>query len=379
MMTSDDFRTSRYWRATTSRVLALSLLLPWTAFAQDSAAVPADPESLLREAHAKTKSVKTHAECAEILRLCEQAGKAPLSDRWRKYADELVGWTHNRCGELYADQAAALADQGQARQAEQVDTKALEEFEQAVALNPGYWKAVHNRGVSYAVAHRFDEAIADFTRVTELKPDYANAWFNRGEIYFEQEDYESAVADYDQMIRLKPDDYEARLQRGHAYFHLRRFSEAQTDYTRAAGLAPTKAEPLVHRGDAHLNLGQWQQAADDYRQAVMLDARFGHAYQSAAWLMATCPEERYRKAELAVQAAEKAIELDGADNFKYLDTLAAAQANAGDFEKAVATMAEALKIAPVGHADALRKRLALYQKREAYRQPPVTAAAESGA
>jgi tetratricopeptide (TPR) repeat protein len=378
-MTNDDLRTSRYLGATTSGVLAVSLLLTWAAFAQDVPTVPADPEALLREAHAKTKTAKTQADCAEILRLCQQATHASLSESWRKYADELGAWTHNRCGELYAEQAATLADQGQADEAEEIDAEALEEFETAVKLNPGYWKAIHNRGVSYAVAHRLNEAVADFTRVVELKPDYANAWFNRGEIYFEQEDYDNAVADYERTLRLKPDDYDTLLRRGHAYFHLRRFREAQADYTRAAELAPTKAEPLVNRGDARLSVGQWQQAADDYRQAVMLDSRCGRAYQSAAWLMATCPEERYRKAELAVQAAEKAIELDGSDDFKYWDTLAAAQANAGDFEKAIATISEALKLAPVGHAEALQERLALYQKREPYRQPPVAAADDSGA
>jgi anti-sigma B factor antagonist len=47
--------------------------------------------------------------------------------------------------------------------------------------------------------------------------------------------------------------------------------------------------------------------------------------------MATCREARYRNPTLAVQYGEKALELAGSSaDFQYLDTLAAAYAEAGD-------------------------------------------------
>ncbi len=83
--------------------------------------------------------------------------------------------------------------------------------------------------------------------------------------------------------------------------------------------------------------------------------------------MATCPDKRFRKADLAIRAARKAIELDG-ESPRYLDTLAAAQASAGKFELARATLRKALERAPADSATALKQRLALYESQRPYRE-----------
>ena len=152
------------------------------------------------------------------------------------------------------------------------------------------------------------------------------------------------------------------------------------DYGRAVELNADSAEALINRGDAYLALRQWREAATDYRQAIASDAGSGRAYQSAAWLMATCPDDGYRNDQLALQAAEKAIELDGRTDFKCLDTLAAAYANAGEFDRAKQTIAEAIKIAPKDHADLMRRRLELYQQNQPYREgEQIAERRESGA
>ncbi len=351
-------------------LLALVVLAPMgqTASADEPNGPKVNVEAVLSNAYAKTKSAQTREQYDEILGLCNKAKDTRPKQALLDYANELLAWTHNQLGELYAEQSAALAAEDRQEEAEEVDAKAMVEFEAAVQANPNYWKGHHNRGVSYALRGMFDDAVADFSRVVTLKPKYANAWFNRGEIYFDLGSYERALSDYTQTIQLTPDDYDAHIRRGHTYFYLRRFREALADYDRAAELKPDEVEAIVNRGDAQRNLGQWREAARDYRQAVSLDVKSGQAYRSVAWLMATCPEEKYRKDELAVQAAERAVQLDGGKDFTYLDTLAAAYANAGEFEKAKKTISIAIKAAPEGQKDALRRRLELYAADKPYRE-----------
>jgi tetratricopeptide (TPR) repeat protein len=245
----------------------------------------------------------------------------------------------------------------------------LKDFETARERDPDYWKAIHNLGVSRAVAGDFAQALQDFDRVVELKPEYANAWFNRAEIHFEQGDYESAATGYSAAIRLKPEDTEARLRRGHAYFQRQQFEDALADYQEVTD-AEKEQNPLslLHRGHAHRRLGHWQKAAEDYRRAITLDERFGAAYQAAAWLMATCPDQRFRNEALAIRAAQKAVELDGQDNYLALDALAAAHANEGEFIQAREAIEKALALAPAREIDALKERQALYAKDRAYRE-----------
>jgi len=338
------------------------------ASAQRADSQPVDAKAIIRIAYAKTKTAKTQEEITEIIELCHRAQKSGLSPDLTDYIQDLLAWAHNRRGEVYADRGASLAENGQSDEATKVDAMAMKEFETAIQLDPDYWKAIHNRGVNYALVGKFEEAVQDFSRALELKPEYANAWFNRGEIQYELGKFAEAVSDYSQAIRLKPDDNDAFVRRGHTHFQLRHLREALADYNRAVELAPNDAEALTNRGDAYRCLGQWQEAATDYRKAIALEESSGRAYHCAAWLMATCPDDQYRNGQLAIQAAEKAIELDGRDDFAYLDTLAAAYANAGQFDKAQKAIAEAIPIAAEGHVKPLEQRLELYQQNRPYRE-----------
>ena len=75
------------------------------------------------------------------------------------------------------------------------------------------------------------------------------------------------------------------------------------------------------------------------------DDTMARAYQNVAWLMATCPEERFRNPTLAVRAAKKALELDGATYLGW-DTYAAALASVGQYAQATAAQRKAVSSAP---------------------------------
>ncbi|HEV3137776.1 MAG TPA: tetratricopeptide repeat protein, partial [Pirellulales bacterium] len=171
-------------------------------------------------------------------------------------------------------------------------------------------------------------------------------------------------------IDLGPADPVMFNSRGHALCRLQRYGEALRDYAQAIEIDPEDVGTLVHRGDTYADMGKYSEAANDYRQAVKIDPKLGRAYQSAAWLMATCPDEHYRNDRLAIEVARKAIDLDGDDDFRYLETLAAAQANAGLFKEAKDTQEKAIAKAPRGELVPAEKRMALYQRDLAYRDPP---------
>ncbi len=71
---------------------------------------------------------------------------------------------------------------------------------------------------------------------------------------------------------------------------------------------------------------------------MKIDDKLGAAYRGAAWIMATCPDERFRNPEAALAAAQKAMEFDGDKDPRYIDTLAAAYAVNGQFDSAGAIL-----------------------------------------
>jgi hypothetical protein len=88
--------------------------------------------------------------------------------------------------------------------------------------------------------------------------------------------------------------------------------------------------------------------------------------------MATCPDPQYRDTALAIDAAKRAIELEG-ETFRNLSTLAAAQASAGQFREAETTQERAIAIAPREQVLNGEKMIALYRREIAFRDRPITA------
>ncbi len=336
-------------------------------------------QELVSQVYELTRQAKTLPELVDVVERCERARTQQLSKEQRDYLYRLTAWAYNKRGELYADKAAALQKSKDPRQAKELDALALSDFEKAVQYDPERWKAVHNRGVSFAMVGKYKEAVQDFARTIELNSKYVNAWFNRAEIYYEMGEYSKAVNDYDRVLQLAKDDVDAFTNRGHAFFQLRRMDSAIKDYNEALRLQPNRADSFTNRGDAFMALGEWAKAAKDYQTAIEVDSNSGRAYQSIAWQMATCPDDTFRAVSerdktTAVRAAQQAISLDGAStDYKYLDTLAAALANAGRFDEARTNLSEAIQLAPESEVPLLRKRYRQYEQNQPYRQQLRTA------
>lgn len=302
----------------------------------------------------------------QCLEDCRALPVASLDTESRAYLNELEAWLLNRRGEAYAQAAGRVLESGDEQQSIRYEEQAITDYSDSLARQIS-WRPYHNRGVSQAMLGKYDDATASFTEAIKLNPDYPNSRFNLAELWLELERWADAEREYSEVLRLDPEDIGAQIGRGHARFYLHKYDEALADFDAVLQKEPENAVVYADRADLRAFLGQWEQAAEDYRAAIQLDRGLGRAYQSAAWLMATCPDERYRDQRNAVRAAQRAIELDGTSDYRYLDTLAAAHANAQQFPEAVKSLQQALAVAPEKVATDLRGRLALYQTNRPFR------------
>jgi hypothetical protein len=89
--------------------------------------------------------------------------------------------------------------------------------------------------------------------------------------------------------------------------------------------------------------------------------------------MATCPDPRLRNGLRAVDLAEQVCDATARRQPRFLDTLAAAYAEAGRFDAAVRTAREALALAtPSGPAElvnGLRRRIERYEAHQPWHDP----------
>jgi TPR repeat protein len=101
------------------------------------------------------------------------------------------------------------------------------------------------------------------------------------------------------------------------------------------------------------------------------EAGLASAQNSCAWILATSTNASLRDGALAVAFAQKAVKATLRTNGAFLDTLAAALAEAGEFDQAVAIQKEAIAV----EKDAKLKqdyaaRLRHYEGRTPYREVP---------
>ncbi len=361
--------------------LALAVLQACVSIAQaqQTGATEAVSQDLLG-IYAKTKSAVTESDVTEIARHCaEVVSDTGRSRADRKYASSLFAWALNRRGEIRNDRAAELVDAGKLNEAKRLDMAAAEDYATAIQHGPPNWRTHHNYAISLAMQGEYKKSIEQFTESIDLKPSYANAHFNRGELYFEIGKYDLAIADYNRAIDLDATDPQFFNSRGHCYFLKELYERAIEDYQLAADTGPANASFQIDLADAHQFLGNWQEAAEGYRAAVAIDNADPRAFQNAAWLMATCPDAKYRKPDLALSAAKKAISLEGRQNARLLDTLAAAYAASGNFAQAKKVQDEAVKLASDTDREELSLRAKYYAQRKPFRQPSAQVARTSPA
>jgi len=141
-------------------------------------------------------------------------------------------------------------------------------------------------------------------------------------------------------------------------------------YTKALEMNPRDAEAYYNRGVAWDEKDDWGRAIADYTKALEINPCDSDAISNRAWLLATCPDSGYRDGQKALESAQKAMGLNpGACN---LDILAAAYAETGQFEEAIATQKKAialLKESDIGEElTVYKQRLRTYETHKPWRE-----------
>jgi tetratricopeptide (TPR) repeat protein len=216
-----------------------------------------------------------------------------------------------------------------------------------------------------------EAAIEYYSKAIKYDPKNGDAVQFRGHLYLSRGEFKLAIADFSKAIELDPKRWDSWAMRGLAYGELGEQDKAVADYGQAIKLAPKEESLYVRRGEIYVQQGAYAKARDDFMTAVQLDGKSYGALDALAWLLATCPEDKIRNGDKAVEYARKAYENKEDNNC--LQTLAAAYAEVGDYQKAVEWQKKALADPRLQEdKEASRRaelRLKLYESGKPYRSP----------
>ncbi|MEQ1611664.1 MAG: tetratricopeptide repeat protein [Hyphomicrobiaceae bacterium] len=148
---------------------------------------------------------------------------------------------------------------------------ALNDYAQAVKLNPADPAALAGRGQARLARGDVDGALADYNEALKMVPNSVPYFIARGHARLVKGMSDLAVADFSEAIRLNHKSASAFNDRGLAYRKLGKLDEAVADYTQAIMLNPIYALAYNNRAYVYEALGRSREAMVDYGRALVLD------------------------------------------------------------------------------------------------------------
>jgi tetratricopeptide (TPR) repeat protein len=265
----------------------------------------------------------------------------------------------------------AYANRGVVYDLLHMNGEAIRDFGRAIGLDPRNATLCVRRGMLAARQDRLDAAIEDFDRAIKLDPNYPAAYTQRAAAWAKKGDLDRAVGNLDRAIALDPAEGDAYFARGILAQQRGDRRGAARDFVKYVALFPTQYDRFYHTVQALLETAQLRRA---YELGAVEPKDPPAAMRDLAWVLATHPDPAYRDGAEAVIYAQLAIAASPTELAEFLDTLAAAYAEAGRFPEAVAAAQKALTLPTDGLQEslpeAIRGRLQLYQAHQAYHLSP---------
>ena len=254
--------------------------------------------------------------------------------------------------------------------------RAVQHYETALLADPRNARLHNTYGFSLAKRDKLDEAVQHFQAALDSKPDLVQAAFNLGDALRRQGKTEEAIAAFERGLQIDPNDSAAHLNLGTLLLSKDRNSEAEAHFREALRLQPDFAQahhnlamallaeektnssiPLqveaklhfreairlnTNNAIAHAQLAflankenDVSESVREYRAALNINPEWPDVLNNLAWILATDPDPKVRNGDEAVRLAERACQLVGFKTPMFIGTLAAAYAEAGNFEKAI--------------------------------------------
>ncbi len=209
----------------------------------------------------------------------------------------------------------------------------------------------------------------------EKNPDCALAEVDLGQCYFQQDHRVDDAIELDRRaIQLDPGFYEAWNNLGVCLAYKGLTDQAMDSFRQALKINPGYENSTVVLAALLDQTNNYAAAIVVYQDALKSNPDMVWAQDDLAWLLATCPDARFRDGTRAVNLAEHACRLTHYEEPAPVRTLSAAYAEAGQFTNAVdsASLAEQLFAKQGNTPQALTsmKMLSLFQAGQPYREPP---------
>lgn len=217
--------------------------------------------------------------------------------------------------------------------------------------------ALNNRGNAYLASGQHDRAIEDYNEAIRLNPEKFLSFHNRGYAYLQKGQYHEAIKDFNQAALLNATSIHVFNHRGHSYIALGQHDRAVADFDQAILLDPKNPASFNNRGVVYLRQGDNERAIEDFSEAIRLDPNRQSAFSNRCWSRAVLG----RELQAALDDCTKSLRLKANDSGTFTSR-GFVHIKLGNFDQAIADYSAAIGLTPK-HASALYGRGYAKQKK----------------
>jgi len=226
--------------------------------------------------------------------------------------------------------------------------------------------------VSRAQVHYWRDTVDLFQHAVMVTADNPSAHFALATGLEKAGETNRALVEYQVTLAIDPSYVKAHYNLGQLFFHAGNYMVAVREYETALRLNPRDLATRLNLANAPNHLGKFREAVAHFEEALKQDPDSTEALNNLAWLLATSPQPDLRDGPRAVQLAERACTLSDDKHAVMIGTLAAAYAEAGRFDDALAAAEKACAVAGAAGESATvarnRELMRLYRAGKPYRE-----------
>ncbi len=183
---------------------------------------------------------------------------------------------------------------------------------------------------------------------------------------------EEAAAEMLAAVKINSTDLSLKADLADLYERSRQFAKARAIYDEFLAANPKDAPARYRLAGVLVSLNDPRAAIQQYKQTLSDSPRTLEAANALARLLAGHPDDAIRSPDEALMLTQRLCSATKEKNPDFLDSLALALANKGQYPEAVAAAQKAISLLPANSGPAgegIKSRLKLYQSNQPWRSP----------
>jgi len=208
---------------------------------------------------------------------------------------------------------------------------------EAVRLNPDYYQAYNNIANTLIQLGKIDEAIKYYNESIRTDPDYIDAHSNLGKLFYQRGQLDKAIEQFQEVVRIDPENEEAQ---GNLATSLQRRDTINTAIEKVENTLkedPQNPKLYYQLGELYMMKGIFTNAVENYEKALSILPKFPQALRQIAVVHSLHGDH-----DTAIAYLKKVVELTPDDPDAHYN-LACMYSLAGNIDESVSWLKKAIE------------------------------------